>query len=214
MQAADLIEVLQTVRVVPVIDPKSQADCLLAVDALVAGGATAIEITLRSDIAYDTFRAVRAAHPGIVLGAGSVMDSQTYEKAVSLGADFTISPGRCLTLEAYVAGKPVAHVPGVVTPTEIIAARQAGQTLLKFYPSEAAGGASALKDLGRIFPDVLMMPSGGIKEPMMPDYAALPGVLSVGGSWMYAEGGKHRPAPDVSKVMARSITAMRGAAQT
>lgn len=208
MQAADLIKALQTVRVVPVIDPKSQADCLAAVDALVAGGATAIEITLRSNIAYDTFKAVRAAHPGIVLGAGSVMDPEIYEKAVSIGADFTISPGRCLALEAHVAGKSVAHVPGVVTPTEIIVARQAGQTLLKFYPSEAAGGASALKDLGRIFPDVLMMPSGGIKESMMPDYAALPGVLSVGGSWMYAEGGTYRTADNTRAVMERSIATM------
>lgn len=208
MQAADLIKALQTVRVVPVIDPKSQADCLAAVDALVAGGATAIEITLRSNIAYDTFKAVRAAHPGIVLGAGSVMDPETYEKAVSIGADFTISPGRCLALEAHVAGKSVAHVPGVVTPTEIIVARQAGQTLLKFYPSEAAGGASALKDLGRIFPDVLMMPSGGIKESMMPDYAALPGVLSVGGSWMYAEGGTYRTVDNTRAVMERSIATM------
>ena len=208
MHAADLIKALQTVRVVPVIDPKSQADCLAAVDALVAGGATAIEITLRSNIAYDTFKAVRAAHPGIVLGAGSVMDPEIYEKAVSIGADFTISPGRCLALEAHVAGKSVAHVPGVVTPTEIIVARQAGQTLLKFYPSEAAGGASALKDLGRIFPDVLMMPSGGIKESMMPDYAALPGVLSVGGSWMYAEGGTYRTADNTRAVMERSIATM------
>ncbi|MDU8913595.1 bifunctional 4-hydroxy-2-oxoglutarate aldolase/2-dehydro-3-deoxy-phosphogluconate aldolase [Aestuariicoccus sp. MJ-SS9] len=209
MQAADLIKALQTVRVVPVIDPKSQADCLAAVDALAAGGATAIEITLRSDIAYDTLKAVRASHPDIVLGAGSVMDPETYEKAVSIGADFTISPGRCLALEAHVAGKSVAHVPGVVTPTEIIAARQAGQTLLKFYPSEAAGGASALKDLGRIFPDVLMMPSGGIKESKLHEYAALPGVLSVGGSWMYAEGGKYRSALDMGKVMAQSTTTMR-----
>jgi 2-dehydro-3-deoxyphosphogluconate aldolase/(4S)-4-hydroxy-2-oxoglutarate aldolase len=208
MFASDLIRALETVRVVPVIDPKSKTDGLSAVDALVAGGATAIEITLRSDIAYDIFQAVRAAHPDIVLGAGSVMDAATYDKAVSLGADFTISPGRCLTLEAHVARKSVAHIPGVITPTEIIAARQAGQTLLKFYPSQAAGGATVLKDLGRIFPDVRMMPSGSIKETLLPGYAALPGVLSVGGSWMYADGGAYRTAEDTRAVMERSIATM------
>ena len=208
MLASDLIRTLETVRVVPVIDPKSKADCLLVVEALIAGGATVIEITLRSDIAYDTFQAVRAAHQGIVLGAGSVMDAATYDKAVSLGADFTISPGRCLTLEAHVAGKPTAHVPGVVTPTEIIAARRAGQALLKFYPSEAAGGASVLRDFGRIFPDVRVMPSGGIKETLLPGYADLPGVLSVGGSWMYADGGTSRTTKDTRAVMDRSIVIM------
>lgn len=115
------------------------------------------------------------AYPNIVLGAGSVTDPGTYEKAVALGTDFTISPGRCQNLEAHVQGKPVAHVSGVATPTEIILARKAGQKLLKFYPSEAIGGASALKDFGHIFPDVMMMPSGGIKEANLPGNAVLPG---------------------------------------
>lgn len=208
MQKSDLIAVLKQVRVVPVIDPKSESACLSAIEALVAGGATAIEITLRSEIAYETFAAVRNAFPDIVLGAGSVLDPETYDKAQNLGADFTISPGRCAILEAHTSGKPVPHVPGVVTPTEIIAARQAGQTLLKYYPSEASGGAAALKDLGRIFPDVLVMPSGGIKEDMLPAYAAVPTVLSVGGSWMYSKGGVYRTPDDQTAVMRRSIAQM------
>jgi 2-dehydro-3-deoxyphosphogluconate aldolase/(4S)-4-hydroxy-2-oxoglutarate aldolase len=209
MNADELKNALEQVRVVPVIDPKSRDQCLAAVDALVEGGATAIEITLRTEIAFDTLRACRARHPGIVLGAGSVMEPATYDTAVEAGSDFTISPGRCLELEAHTSGKPVAHVPGVVTPTEIIAARKAGQRLLKFYPSEASGGASALKDLGRIFPDVTMMPSGGIKQSMLPDYAALPGVVSVGGSWMYAAGGTYHDAPKIRETMAASIADMR-----
>ncbi len=210
MKVAELIEALKTVRVVPVIDPKSKEECLAAVAGLVSGGATAIEITLRSDVAYATLPAVRAAYPEIIIGAGSVMNPETYDKAVELGSDFTISPGRCTTLEDYTRDGLVAHVPGVVTPTEIIAARQVGQLLLKFYPSEASGGAAALKDLGRIFPDVLMMPSGGIKENMLGAYAKLPGVLSVGGSWMYAEGGVYRELPDMARVMGRSIGIMCG----
>jgi 2-dehydro-3-deoxyphosphogluconate aldolase/(4S)-4-hydroxy-2-oxoglutarate aldolase len=211
MHASDLIAALAGVRVVPVIDPRSLDSCTAAAEALVQGGATALEITLRSDIAYSCFEAVRAAHPDIVLGAGSVLDPATYDHAVALGADFTISPGRCLALEAHVRDAPVVHVPGVVTPSEIIAARHAGQTLLKFYPAEAAGGAAVLKDLGRIFPEIMLMPSGGIKRDMLPAYAALPGVLSVGGSWMYAEGGAYRPAPEMRAVMRDSITAMRAA---
>lgn len=210
MLANELIKALKNVRVIPVIDPKSQEECLAAVRALVEGGASVIEITLRSDIAFGTLPALRAAHPNIVIGAGSVMSPETYDKAVALGADFTISPGRCEALEQYTKDREVAHVPGCVTPTEIIAARQAGQKLLKFYPSEAAGGASALKDLGRIFPDVLMMPSGGIKEAMLPAYAALPFVLSVGGSWMYAKDGKYRTEQDITQVMSQSIEVMRG----
>lgn len=208
MTPTELIDALQASRVVPVIDPNSQDECLAAVTALVNGGATAIEITLRSEMALSTFQACRATHPDIVLGAGSVMSAETYDKAVGLGADFTISPGRCATLEAYTAGKQVAHIPGVATPTEIIAARTAGQKLLKYYPVEPNGGATTLKDLGRIFPDVMMMPSGGIKEAMLPGYAKLPGVLSVGGSWMYAADGKYRPHDEMEAVMRASIDTM------
>lgn len=208
MLASELIKALRSVRVVPVIDPKSKAECVSAVGALIAGGAKAIEITLRSDIAFATFQTVRMAYPNIVLGAGSVMDREAYEKAVALDADFTISPGRCQNLETYVQGKTVAHVPGVATPTEITLACQAGQKLLKFYPSEALGGAPVLKDFGRIFPEVMMMPSGGIKEANLPGYAVLPGVLSVGGSWMFADNGAYRAAGDMSAIMERSIAAM------
>lgn len=208
MQAYELIDRLKAVRVVPVIDPKQKDECLTAIDALVSGGATAIEITLRSEVAIDMLRALRSRYPTLIIGAGSVMDKGIYDKAVDLGADFTISPGRDLELETYVEGKSVVHVPGVVTSTEIIAARKAGQTLLKFYPSEANGGASALKDLCRIFPDMLVMPSGGIKEAALPAYAALPGVLSVGGSWMYSDAGMFRSPDDASRTMAASIEIM------
>lgn len=209
MNADELKNALEKVRVVPVIDPKSEDQCRVAVDALVEGGATTIEITLRSEIAFDSLRACRKRHPGIVLGAGSVMEPATYDIAVDAGSDFTISPGRCEELEVYTADNAVAHVPGVVTPSEIIAARNAGHRVLKFYPAEAVGGAAALKDLGRIFPDVVMMASGGIKPSMLPDYAALSGVLSVGGSWMYASTGKYHDAKTMREMMASSISDMR-----
>lgn len=208
MKSIELIEKLKEVRVIPVIDPKSQEEVLLAVEALVDGGASVIEITLRSETAYHVLPILKAKFPQIVIGAGSVMDKQTYDKAVELGADFTISPGRCVELEQYTQDKRVAHVPGCITPTEIIAARQAGQKLLKFYPSEAAGGASVLRDLGRIFPDVYMMPSGGIKKSVLYGYASLPTVLSVGGSWMYAENGKYLDGEAMTQAMSDSINEM------
>ncbi len=211
MKAPELIAALKSVRVVPVLDPKSHDECLAAVGALVEGGGRAIEITLRTDLAHDVFRSVRAAHPEIVLGAGSVMDPETFDQAVDMGADFTISPGRCTVLEDHTRDANVAPIPGVITPGEIISARRAGQKLLKFYPSEGFGGATTLKDFCRIFPNVQFMPSGGIREPMLPGYAELPGVLSVGGSWMYAKSGIYRSLPEMTTVMAQSIATMTAA---
>lgn len=210
MNNTELIEKLRKTPVIPVLDPKSESEVIAAVEALVMGGAGVIEITLRSEIAFRVFPQLREQFPNIVIGAGSVMDEQTYDKAVELGADFTISPGRCIQLEQYTKDKGVAHIPGCVTPTEIIAARQAGQKLIKFYPSEASGGAATLKDLGRIFPDVFMMPSGGIKKSMLKSYAAVPTVVSVGGSWMYAENGQYLDKESMIQAMSDSIEAMLG----
>ena len=84
----------------------------------------------------------------------------------------------------------------------------AGQRLVKFYPSEAAGGAAVLCDLGQLFLDMAMMPSGGIKLEGLEAYRALLGVLSVGGSWMYAANGQIRPLAEIKQVISRSISVM------
>jgi len=208
MRDDELIAKLRQIRVVPVLDPKTEQGAMAMIEALVSGGARVVEITLRTPMARDIFVAARSAFPEIILGAGSVMDGALYDEAVQMGADFTISPGRCLVLEAHCAGQKTVHIPGVVTPSEIIAARKAGQRLVKFYPCEAAGGAATLRDLGRLFPDMAMMPSGGITLEGLEAYAPLPGVLSAGGSWMYAANGQIRPLAEIKQVMVHSVSVM------
>ncbi|SFO76092.1 2-dehydro-3-deoxyphosphogluconate aldolase / (4S)-4-hydroxy-2-oxoglutarate aldolase [Cohaesibacter marisflavi] len=208
MDEQTLISKLKAGPVIPVINPASVKACLDATDALVAGGAIAIEITLRSEIAPKALEECRKAYPDIVIGAGSVMDVERYDQAEALGADFTIAPGRCFDVEKRAKGRSVVHVPGIVTPSEIIQARLDGFHLLKFYPSEAMGGAKTLKDFGHIFPDIMVMPSGGISYERLPGYASIPIVLSVGGSWMYAQNGNYREASDMSDKMRKSLYAM------
>ena len=208
MDEQTLIAKLKTGPVIPVINPSSVEACLDATRALVEGGAVAIEITLRSAIAPKALEACRKAHPDIVIGAGSVMDVERYDQAEDLGADFTIAPGRCLQVEERSKGRSVVHVPGIVTPSEIIQARLDGLRLLKFYPSEAAGGAKTLKDFGHIFPDIMVMPSGGITFESLKGYSEIPIVLSVGGSWMYAQNGSYREASDMTEKMRNSLDVM------
>ena len=71
-----------------------------------------------------------------------------------------------------------------MTPTELIAARNAGFSVLKLFPAEQAGGIGMLRALGAPFPDVLFCPTGGITRATAPDYLALPNVVCVGGSWV------------------------------
>ncbi|WP_237684005.1 hypothetical protein [Pseudaminobacter soli (ex Zhang et al. 2022)] len=83
-------------------------------------------------------------------------------------------------------------VPGVQTASEVMVARRPGVRLLKFYPAEAAGGSDVLEDFARVFPDVAFMPSGKITFELLPGYARLSNIASVGGTWMLAAGRSRR----------------------
>lgn len=209
MKHIKLISDLSKVRVVPVIDPKQEKNYQSSVAAMIKGGATVLEVTLRSNYAFELFAELRANYPELLLGAGSVMSKEIFDKAILLGANFTVSPGRDSTLEQYAQTNGCTHIPGVLTPSEIISARAAGHKLLKFYPSEAAGGAQALKDLSRIFPDLKFMPSGGIKQEKLPGYSAVSGVASVGGSWMFWSDGTLRDASEIENLTRASILKMQ-----
>ena len=161
-----------------------------------------MEITLRTPMAH-IFLSARRCLWKLCWGQAR-LDSTLYDEAVRMGA-FTISPGNA---GASLCGAENPTYTGRGYAKRDIPARKAGQSLVKFYPCEAAGGATVLRDLGRLFPDMAMMPSGGIKLEGLEAYAALTGVLSVGGSWMYAANGQIRPLAEMKQVMARSISVM------
>jgi 2-dehydro-3-deoxyphosphogluconate aldolase/(4S)-4-hydroxy-2-oxoglutarate aldolase len=209
MNTDSLVERLKEIRIVPVINPKSRQQCSDIIQALVEAGGGAIEIVLRSPLALEALQDCRDKHPDIILGAGSVLEPETYDHAVAIGADFTISPGSCPVLQGHARNRAVPHIPGVVTASEIIAAQRQGHRVLKYYPAQSAGGSSALADLHSIFPNVSFMPSGGINISLLPGYAKIGGVLSVGGSWMYSAGGKFLPTNEISDMMRQSLRLMR-----
>jgi len=87
-------------------------------------------------------------------------------------------------LAAASRGARFPLLPGVMTPTELIAARTAGFNVLKLFPAEQAGGVAMLRALGAPFPDVFFCPTGGITRATAPDYLELRNVVCVGGSWV------------------------------
>ncbi|WP_309086018.1 bifunctional 4-hydroxy-2-oxoglutarate aldolase/2-dehydro-3-deoxy-phosphogluconate aldolase [Chelativorans sp.] len=199
---------IRKIAVLPIVLPKSVSFCIDVIGALAEGGATGIEIVLRSKDALPAIEAGRKTFPAMVFGAGTVLTPAQYDAAVAAGADFAISPGFAPELVAYAASRPVPLIPGVQTATEVIAARSAGAALLKFYPSEPAGGTAVLSDYGNVFPDVSFMPSGKIDLHLLPGYSALRNVASVGGTWMYTKAGELLPRERISSVMKQSLQAM------
>ncbi|MDH5175059.1 MAG: keto-deoxy-phosphogluconate aldolase, partial [Gammaproteobacteria bacterium] len=126
-------ELLQRSPVIPVLTIEDVAHAVPLAQALVAGGLTVLEVTLRTPAALASIRAMRAAVPAAVVGAGTVVNSAQYAAAVEAGSQFVVSPGCSPALIAASGSHGVPLLPGATTPTEIIAALDAGIDTLKFF---------------------------------------------------------------------------------
>lgn len=133
--------------------------------ALYSAGITALEYTNRGDAALANFKkmvAVRNADmPGLLLGVGTIKNLQQAEDYMQAGADFLVSPGFVKEVADYAVSKDIFYAPGCMTPSEIIAAENAGIKFIKLFPGNMLGPEflSGIKD---IFPKLLFMPTGGV----------------------------------------------------
>lgn len=179
-----LLSILKLQPVVPVLVIEDAASAVPLARALVAGGLKAIEITLRTPAALDAIRAVAAEVEGAVTGAGTILDADQYEEAVKAGSQFIVSPGTTGELLDAADDSDVPLLPGAATASEVMALRDEGYNVLKFFPAEQAGGAAYLKSLSSPLAGTYFCPTGGISLKNANDYLSLPNVVCVGGSWV------------------------------
>jgi 2-dehydro-3-deoxyphosphogluconate aldolase/(4S)-4-hydroxy-2-oxoglutarate aldolase len=170
--------------VIPVLTIERLQDAAPLAQALVAGGLTVLEVTLRTPVAIEAIALMAAAAPGAVVGAGTVLNATDYDRALAAGARFIVSPGLTDTLVAAARANPLPFLPGVATAGEVMRGLDAGLNRFKFFPAETSGGAPALKALAGPFGECRFCPTGGIGAATAPDYLALPNVLCVGGAWV------------------------------
>lgn len=179
-----LLSILKLQPVVPVLVIDDVAKAVPLARALVAGGLKAIEITLRTPAALEAIRAVANEVEGAVPGAGTILNARQYEEAVEAGSQFIVSPGTTLELLEAARKSRVPLLPGAATASEVMALREEGYTVLKFFPAEQAGGAAYLKSLSSPLAGTIFCPTGGITPENARDYLSLPNVVCVGGSWV------------------------------
>lgn len=181
-----MIELIKSLRIVPVvaISDASKAEELAA--ALVSGGLPIAEITLRTPASLEALK-IAANNKDLLVGVGSLRTADDLKKAIDVGAKFAVSAGfsPSVAIEAHKHGIP--YFPGVSTPTEMLQAINEGITTLKFFPAETLGGVNALKAMSAPFPGISFMPTGGITAANATDYLQLSSVVAVGGSWMVAQ---------------------------
>ena len=177
-------EFLDTSPVIPVIAIEAIEHAVPLAEALVAGGIINLEVTLRTQYGLDAIRLISEQVPGANVGVGTVCSAGEFDAAVDAGASFVVSPGQSDELFERALLTDVPFLPGAVTATEVMAAKSAGFTILKFFPAGTSGGAAAIKAFSGPFADIQFVPTGGIKPENAHEYLSLSNVRAVGGTWL------------------------------
>ena len=179
-----LDETLSKAPVIPVMVIETVADAVPLARALVKGGLTVLEITLRTKAALDCIRAIMAEVEGAIVGAGTVLDPKKLKEVEHIGCAFAVSPGSTPKLLDAAEDIIVPLLPGSATASECMMLMEKGYRFQKFFPAEPAGGAAFLSALASPLPQVSFCPTGGITHETAPQYLKLSNVITVGGSWM------------------------------
>ncbi|GAB5451544.1 MAG: bifunctional 4-hydroxy-2-oxoglutarate aldolase/2-dehydro-3-deoxy-phosphogluconate aldolase [Halioglobus sp.] len=183
----NLAEHLPAARVLPVITAVEVESTVELVRALQRGGMRSVEITLRTEQALGSIRAVKKDQPDMAVFAGTVLNGADVQRAVAAGADACISPGISAELLASAAHAGVPFLPGVASASEVMLGLEHGLQFFKLFPAVPVGGIALLKSLAGPFPDVRFCPTGGLNRDNFRDFLALPNVVCCGGSWMVSE---------------------------
>lgn len=175
-------EVMAVSKIIPVMSVNSVDEALHLCEALIEGGISIFEITLRTPCALDAIKAVAKEFPNATTGAGTVLNTEQFKKVEDAGATFAISPGLTKSLAEYKNAIPL--LPGVASASEIMQGLEYGFDTFKLFPANIVGGVNALKSFGAPFGDVVFCPTGGVNAANAKEYLSLKNVLCVGGSWI------------------------------
>lgn len=209
MADTSLNDLLRISPVIPVIAIDRLEHAVPLARALVEGGIRVLEITLRTEHGLPAIQAVAQQVDGAIVGVGTLTRPEELRAAREAGAVFGVSPGLTPSLAqaVHVSGLPL--LPGVMTPSEILLAREAGFRALKLFPAVPAGGVAMLNAIAGPLPDVLFCPTGGISQDNAAQFLACHNVACVGGSWLTPREAVH--AGDWARItaLARAASTLR-----
>jgi 2-dehydro-3-deoxyphosphogluconate aldolase / (4S)-4-hydroxy-2-oxoglutarate aldolase len=199
-----------SLSLIPVVVVDDAADAVPLAEALLAGGITSIEITLRTDAGLRAIEQVARHVPNILTGSGTITTTAQMDAARSAGAVFHVSPGVTATLAEHARANNIAWLGGVANASNIMQAMEAGAERVKFFPAALSGGVPMLKQFHSVFPQLKICPTGGISEANMHEYAALPNVFAIGGSWLTPkEAIAAKDWKQITQIARRSVDALK-----
>lgn len=170
---------IQELAIVPAVRAATAEDALFAAEAVSRGGLPIVELTMTVPNATELIARLVKKHPHMIVGAGTVLDLETARACIDAGVKFITSPGLDARIVEFTEQSGVVSMPGALTPSEIMAAVNAGADFVKIFPCAQLGGVDYLRALRAPFPHVSFIASGGVNQQSAGKYL-LAGATAVG----------------------------------
>jgi len=171
MDKSDVIQQIKDIGLIPVVRATSADEAMRAIDAIREGGVSVLEITMTVPGAVSVIEQLsRTYGKDVLVGAGTVLDSETARACILNGAQFVVSPALNVDTIACCRRYGIAVMPGALTPTEVVQAWTLGADFVKVFPAGALGGASYLKALKAPLPQIELVPTGGVSLKTAADF--------------------------------------------
>jgi 2-dehydro-3-deoxyphosphogluconate aldolase/(4S)-4-hydroxy-2-oxoglutarate aldolase len=212
MKKVEIRDRILETGIVPVVRADSGKDAELAAEAVHRGGISIVEITMTVPGAVKVIKELRKSLPHVLVGAGTVLNVESAKRCLDAGAQFLVSPGFHRETVKFVTKKNVLFMVGALTPTELMAACDAGADFIKIFPCAQMGGASYIKALKGPFPDVPLVPTGGVNLENAADLiAAGAAALGVGGELIDKKAIQSGKLAQISEVARKFVEVVRAA---
>ncbi len=189
MEKNKVRERIVEIGIVPVVRAASANEACIAAEAVREGGIPIVEITMTVPGAVGVIRElVKKCGSDVIVGAGTVLNAEAARRCLDAGAQFLVSPGLNLETVAFAAREGNLIMAGALTPTEIMAAWEAGADFVKIFPCGQVGGAKYIKALKGPFPQIPFVPTGGVNLSTAAEFIEAGAVaLGIGGELVQAE---------------------------
>lgn len=178
--------ILKKNKIIPIAVFRDVKNALKTAELLSNNSLEILEVTLRTDIAFDCIYEISKEFPALILGSGSVLGKDALKRAVNSGAKFGVAPGLDNDLLKFACSKKIEFIPGVSTPTELNSALEKGLHIIKLFPASNLGGPAYIKAITAPFRmmDFGLMPTGGINESNIKEYLNTEKVIACGASYI------------------------------
>lgn len=163
MQKTQILEKIRETRIIPVVRTKSQDEAKGVIEAVLNGGINVLEITMTTPNAIGLIEdCVKKYDDEVIVGAGTVVDLEAAKQCFAAGVQFIVSPMFDEETVKFCNQNQIIIMPGALTPTEIFNAHKKGADVVKVFPVSSMGGVPHLKAIKSVFPNIKIIPTGGV----------------------------------------------------